>query len=522
MRYLQAFFAVFAVALLCAASPAFAAIDDAGAARLKADIEKATQWHTEIATAAGQGMRFDGPVTVTPVDDHYEVRLEDIVMLTGTGLSVRMKAVIVNARTAENEKWMLSAALPSSIGVFDAAGEAIGAVRIGKQALSALWSGESDLVEKYDLSYEDISFAPAGKTPLSFSIKKIASVMNMELAGGDMWNGPVTFGIEGVSLSLPDKTNVIDAALGSFHSRIVYAGLPMRGMKDARARALEIVRAGEGDLNHEALRKALKEVFERDAYIPADVTAEYNVRDINLRSTNTKKDGAAGNAIGLRVGSVTANSSMTGLKSAKAKVLTHVDATDIRPEGAPDILQGLLPHTLRWEVNLHDLPAEDIGDLFMTAVEQVLAQREGQAPDLVAKQALKEKLRTLPQLLHESGARVEMKDTHMKARDFEMRGTMDIKVDAASPLWLSGTADLNLHGLDEFMIRSKRETQNSAQIQNYAGMVLPVQMAGQLDRDENGRSIRRYTFEFTAEGGVLLNGTDLSLMTEALMPRPSK
>ena len=182
------------VALLAFAVPSFAApaVDEAGAAKLKKEVEDALAFSLKVGESTGEGMKMDGQVQVTPSGSYYQVKIPGIRFDMPEG-RLNVGNVVMNASPADDGAYLVSAAIPTRMTFATSNNPEAAVITIGTQKSASVWYPAYNNVTKLDSLYGNIAVAVTGKNGKpGFDVKldQAKVVRNLVKNADGTWSGP--------------------------------------------------------------------------------------------------------------------------------------------------------------------------------------------------------------------------------------------------------------------------------------------------------------------------------------------
>lgn len=491
----------FLLAIALWAAPAHAAIDKAGAAKLKTMMEKTIAGWAAHMEGRGEELVLDGPVMVEPNGTYYAVTIPGMKIGDMDGARVEMGMVAINAMPAARpDQWKMTVALPTPMTGFDEDQAVSWHITIGKQNLAGIWQEAMNGFVKLSAAYGDIVVMDAAHKPMA-TIKNIEMSADFnESAAGD-WSGPFEATVKGLALSAPDGTR---ASLDKFTLRSVMKDYSLRAAQDyeTKINALnESYDAGEGeDMSGQhllALYNLITE-FMANGWESMELTAGIEGLAIAEDDSTTAVKNAT---IGLALGGFRSNSVFLNVKAGY--------------EGLSGQEEQNAPHSIGIDMGVGNLPYRELVALGRNAVQMTAAvPQEG-----VAKMAILTALMTAPQVLTDAKSSFTVRDLSMKhpLYDIIMNGMATANIKAT--MGATGHTTLRIRGMDALMEDARTRMSDPAtapehveRLQRLTEVMTIMQVASTKQNAPDGQVIHVLNFEIAEDGKIILNGTDMSAL----------
>jgi hypothetical protein len=508
-----------ALFLLRTPVPAQAAFDAAGAESLKKDIESSLSWYSEISQVTKQGVSHAGPVSVAVKGSFYEARIGGISITGANGFKLEIGDVVFNAVPGGPGEWIVSAALPRTMGIYDAAGAKIADVTIGSQRFSAVWLPASDALSKYDADYRDIVLTPHGATPYSLSIGSIVSAMSMERNADGTWSGPHTLKISKARAVIQGRPNRVDLKADAIGMSGVYDKISIEVAQKAREKIRALLAAQKTPVPADQVRKLIVDAARSLRIFPDNYSAHSEISGLSIDyDPGLSTAAAAHQPVHIALSKMAGESNFKGLKQPSGSVDVNASLDSLQVTGVQAPLDGLIPGSANFSLKFENLPMQDIGRIFdevMTAAANDSAQGKQMPEDI------RQSLQSLPKIMAATKTSFTVTNTYIKARDLSAAFEGRLDASASSPLGGVGKMVFSLIGLDEFLDRVKSlASSNPLMLASTQGMV-PFQLMGRYEKGADGISVRKYEIEFVPEGKILVNGLDLAAPRNIAAPDTS-
>ncbi len=495
--------------LLAVAEPADAAvINDAGAAELKTQVEENLQWRLDVSKSLGRGLTMGGALQVTPKDAFYEVKLPALSMTFGPqgktqGGKLDIGTVILNAAPGRSGEWLISAALPSTMTLYDETGAPVAEIGIGEQGFAGAWWPESGVVSKFDAFYDNILFKLIGAaTPEAVvTIASVRGMLNLKDNGDGTWSGPGTFDISDMALNTRGE-NTVQALVKKLRVSSVYDRLDMSQEIATRKKLHAAYQGGKMPTAEE-----LKTIFIGDLVkMQSLVDGMSNTVDISEVSIVQKSAQPDAKPMSLTLGMASFQGSLQGARQEKARISLKNSFNNLKMSFVPVDVAGLVPHAMSLEITTDNLPLKQIMAAFHTALQETLQQSPA------GRQSVQTALSSLPGMLAASGTTVTVQNSFIRSLDLDATLAGKIDANAAAAMGAAGTITVSIKGLEEAIKTLQEQVAKPGadpKLTGYINGLMVMQMMGQLETGADGKTSRAYHFDLTPAGSMTLNGVDV-------------
>lgn len=495
-------------------SIALAAIDAVGAEALKKQVNDSLQWRLNMAKSLKQGLEMTGAVEVAPKESFYEVKLPGLAFSMGPEGKLEIGTVVLNATPGTAGEWIVSMALPSPMLARNAQNQVVATLHIGSQKFAAVWWPEKEIFSKINSEYNDLQLKVDEHPEMQFQIGGTKILMNLKDNGDGTWSGPNHF--EMTTLRAVDTTdpNKADFRIQSLTAKNTYDRLNLSKAKDMRQKIEQLFQSGQEPT--EADIKALVETaMEAGRDSINGMTSAFSAK--GLLAKGQKPDNTP---FQFELATFGLDSNMTDMMAEKGSITFGMNFDGLRALPGIPPYDEFIPGSMNLGVHITQLPVKALADVLFGAITKSLdmaSASQGANPNAEMQAAFA----SLPQILGQAGANLAIDNTFVKSTALETTLAGNITANATAAMGATGTVTLTVTGMDEAIQKLQAEATKPGADPNMLGpvsMLTPFQLMGQSDKAADGRSIRRYAFEMTAEGKVLLNGADMSAMAGTMAP----
>ncbi len=501
--------------VLTPAAMAQAPINDAGEQALKAQIEDILTKQKNARQLSGGALITEGQVLIEQAETYYAVTLPDITIKDDSGETAEIGIIAINAiPDSKPGDWKLSVSLPTPITWKNAAGQTIRKMDLGTQRMSGTWNAALAGFSVMDGTYGNVRIEDTLRRKI-YTIASVGIVSSMKESAPGTWSGDTVATIKGLNGA---------GAASAGTTKADEIALTMK-VKDLSAAKQQQMREKIGAFAENTNPKDLETLS------PAGQLALYNMAVDMMRS--------AGSGFTLQAALKNFNVSMpafgtqparnmsikdgmlgfdlTGLDTGKVTlgILTRTDDLVTSPAGNP----GLVPSDINLDMKINNLPFEELVKIGQDSLKA--AGKGGAAKQFAGIQAMI----SLPQVLSAAGANVVIANSTF-AND-----TVDAKVDGRMTADMNSTAGAvgkmkaEVSGLDTVIASLQKQMNDTPDAAKKARLQKTIQnltvfnLAGQAEK-RGGKTVKLYDFELTPQGQMLLNGSDLSLLTGVTADKP--
>ena len=440
-------------------------------------------------------VRWDGQVAVKPDGGRYAVSLPTLRLTAPTGERAELKGAALEMTPLESDRWRVQCRLFSPIRVEARDGKLVGQLSFERQRFSGLWvKGLKSFVET-DGEVGGIAYTTAeGARP--FTVASISTRRRYVEGKPGQWSGPDITQVE--KLAIDDVVGMSlrlqAAAVESSTSGFDIAAAAKLAEQANLASAEPAPKKAKGKPAEKGARKDAKAI--RQALNGMTIPLAAGSVSMRIEGFATKTDES-----GFAVEQALYETAIDGLDRERSTArlhYSHKGAVIVPAPTDPDFT----PRTAEARLRLSNLPNAQLWQALLTFIGD-MAERgaDAAAATLAAK---------VPKMLSDAGVEfgLDVFKLDVGAAAADMSGVAVVEKNAV--LGVAAGFNLVLTGLDAII----RSLKDGAVDEDVANVVLPVltiiQALGQQGEPEKGRSVRRYRFEISADGQILLNGSDIS------------
>lgn len=508
------FFTALAVLVLNTA-PALAAIDKAGAEKLKAVVEKAMANLGDSAQAAGKTLELDGPVMVEPSGTYYAVTLPGLKYGHMDGERVEMGMIAINAMPASKPgQWKMTVALPTPLSHFDDDQQLEALTTIGTQNFAGIWSEELNAFIKLNAAYQNIVRMDPDHKPV-MTMKTVTVTGDSTQSPQGMWSG--AYKAEAAGIAYDDararSKGSIEALVAQF--KLKNYSLKAASEYDAKLAALsESYNAGEGEMisaQHVlGLYNLISELIS-SAWQGVEV-------DVAVKNAAFSKPGPSGRPplqSGFADGQL--GFGLEGLGTDNVSLGLRAGYNGLSHSPAP-AAGNIVPSQVGLDLSINKLPVMKLLELGKQGLKMTAAVPQQDVSEL----ALLTVVTQAPQALTQAGTNLTIRNSHFGNAEYDVQIDGMATADYRALLSAIGKANVRVRNIEKLSAAVKAAMNDPAasaetkeRLQRALQALTIMQVAGKRERSTEGENIHTFELELGADGKTLLNGTDLSAL---LMP----
>ncbi len=487
-------------------TPAQAAVDTAGAARLTTLFTGLLSDQKDSARRRQTDLKLVGDVVVEPAGNYYAVTLPHLSLIRTDGSFIDLGILVINAMPgATAQEWKMSVAIPTPIIGYGADKKPVTRLDIGKQSFTGIWNETINNFTKLDARYENITSLESTEG-VTLKIPKASIIYDLTpSADGKTWSGPTRFTLENISMTQDKNPGQSKIGLLTMDTQVQnYSYEKMQDYQSKLAALTQTIDATALSSNQitDIVLDMIGNVWDGfgTTIIAKDISLSYPPANGNPAGRMDLQNAKiALNAAGLKTDNVTLS------------LKTQYDGLSLMP--APAGLKETTPERLNLDITVDKLPYKKLIDLTRKTVKaaSTTAAPQENAGKLAAK--------LIPQMLTEAGTFIRIDKSFLGNSTYNLDLDGRMNANMAAILGMDGKAKLDLRGLDQLIAATRAKLKNadlSAEIKKkLQGALLSMtilQLSGQQGTDANGKPMRSYNLELGKDGKVMVNGTDLSAL----------
>lgn len=493
------------IPVLIWAAPARAALDQAGAARVKQIFTGYLEQRQTTSHLAGQELKLEGEIMVEPGDNYYAVTMPHISVHNPDGSYTDIGILAINAMPGDKQgEWRMTIAIPTPVIGYDAEKKIVSRIDIGAQTLAGVWNEQAIHFTKLDARYEGVTLQRI-QDGLTIKIPKTSVIFDLTpSADGKTWSGPAKYRLEDL--------DIMRGTAGTSHiGRIdIDAFLHDYAPESARAyqekmKALEKTTAS-GPVNEKHVTGMYNMVFDSLSTIWDGFDTSVTVSDITLPRPATGSS-PKGN---IKIAKAGLSLNTKGFRSNILNLTSKAFYDGLSLTPAPQDLADATPTHFNLELSLSKIPLRDLVNLGRASL-----QSSGKTEKTPAETAA---LMTMAlQIMTNAGTSLDIRNTSLGNTFYNAMLDGKILADLNAAMKAAGKVTLSITGLDRLLALTKKQTQDKSldeatrkKLQEMMISMTILQAMGQKAKDADDKDMRSYDLELTKEGQLTLNGTDLS------------
>ncbi len=505
------------LALLSAPAAAQAPINDAGQQALKAQIQSFLDKQKNARQLSGGALTTEGEIIIEQADTYYAVTLPDIAITDDSGQTADIGIIAINAVPDKTPgHWKLSISMPTPITWKNAAGTPIRRLDIGGQKMSGTWNDSLSGFTTLDATYDNLRVTDMLRQK-TYSVSKATVTNRLSETSPGIWSGTIGAALTGLSGV---------GANGTGNSKADSLSITM-DVRDLSAAKQQQMRERLGAFAENTNPKDLETMS------PAGQLALYNMVVDVMRSAGSgvgvkmdvKNFAADIPAIGglparqstMKSGALDLN--LTGLDTGKVTLVIKSLIDDRVSPAAHKADAGLIPSDLNLNMTVNNLPFEELVKIGQDSIKA--AGKGGAAKQFAGIQAMI----SLPQVLSAAGANVVITDSTFANPTYDAKVGGTMKADTQSGAGAVGRMKAEVSGLDAVIanlqgrMNTSKDAAQKARLQKTIQNLTVFNLAGQAEK-RGDKTVKIYDFELTPQGQMMLNGSDLSLLTGVTAGKP--
>ena len=521
MRKIIPFFLAFTL-IFSGIAQANAAVDAAGAATLKKQIDDDLQWRNDMAKIIGQGLVSDGKTDVTPKNGAYEVNVPHLYLLSQQG-KLEIGHVTLNIAPApEAGAWLIQkVSVPSSMILYDTKNVPAIHITLGSQHFTAIWRPDQGLYPKVDSLVENIKLTGAGENAPTVKVASFKSLVNLKDNGNGTWSGPADFSAGGIAIDAPGQ-NPVAISIDKAATHNIYDRLDASQLMKAKEAAQKSLKGGLPQTEQE--KKAfLAKLIPQNTVSTEGFSTTIEVGKFAMHDTGSQQQPRRDVSFNRFVFSGLS----PNMKQEKNKLLLKIAFDGLNFSFVPAPLADMIPHTLNTEITLENLPIGQMTEQIFTIItKRSLANAtNANTPKQVQAQAKADSAKAVDQLsrtLKEAEASIAVNNTYLKSNALGV--SLQSKLDASTDnvLGVNGKTTVAIKGLDEFVQKiqdAALRPGSDPHLLAYLMGFMTIQTKGVPSKAADGISIRNFAVELKKNGDVILNDAVLNPKTSAPAPQ---
>ncbi|NQZ14580.1 MAG: hypothetical protein HRT94_07140 [Alphaproteobacteria bacterium] len=502
---------------LTTAAHAAPAINDEGAAKVKALIEGMLERQKNAYSSTASQFVTDGDVQVEQAKTYYAVTLPDITVISQRERKGEVKKLItkigiigMNVLPTDNPKeWKMTVAIPTPIKYMDENQTPLMKMGVERQQMMGIWNEDLDNFSKINANYNDIIFSSldpeSEDKDVRIRVRNIGIKSNFTQDENNLWSGPSNILIE---------DTVVEKKYGERYTPLVRIS-KMNMAVSASEFSAEAQRKLEDFTNNIDVDS---EVEDPTAYLGIfpifldlmDSSAfKITMNDLNILPT--------GNAVSREPLKLDEAFFGFGISGLRQKMLGNTLSFGWHGLSGVDERQNktqAIPKTVSFSFALENLPLQPLIDMGSQLVDA------GVNKDNIAQMAMMNAMMSLPQKLSDAGTKVSLKDTMMKHKNYQITFDGHLKATQESIIGVNGGATIKSLGVNNAIIllnkqKERANEERKAQLDQLIAQLSMIQKFGQ--DDPSGSDVKTIEIVLDNQGQTLINGQNMKEVMAAQM-----
>ena len=491
--------------ILCLLStPAFAAVDQAGAATLKTLFEDLIAFQKASMNINGSGrLQSDGEVSVELSGTYYAITLPYMKVMLPDDTRFEIGIISINAVPEQKEgAWKMTVALPTPMVMFDKEGTPLTRIAIGQQRAAGLWSEKLQNFYKLDARYQNVTVSGAAdsytmslpETNLRYDFDFDESGMLSGAGSLSALNTLMTFKADDSALKIGKSAVKFDIDRFNVEHLVNYR----EHIKTLAEHKSDITQSPE------RLEGFYNMLYDFVLTSSNGVKTTYLIEDFEITSPEKSES--------FSIKNINLGLNMAGFLEDAVDLTLRLGVEDVKPELAYDEKEDVIPHSIKLDWQLQDIPFKQIADISKNTAIASINQ-----PNMAGIAALSLMVK-IPALMAAAGTQLEIKDNYIAGPDFKI--TLDglAKADISAVNSMSIDATALFEGLDILLGRLERlsetidDDKDREDLQDAIAQLQAVRNLGTPDKSESENPAYRFRFEVLPDGKILLNGQDFFMV----------
>jgi hypothetical protein len=502
---------LFMIAFLLSSPVRAVEIDKKGAKELKNMFEEILEFQQDAASLNRGKMKIDGEIKVEPADSYYAVTLPHISFVEPGEGYFNVGIIAINVIPSEDtDLWKMSVALPTPMTGYDAGGNPVFTVDLGRQRMFGVWHKQFENFVKLDAAYENMLFSLAAEN-VSFTMPSMKIFYNLNENEKGGWSGPLNFVLDDIKLAV-NQEQIFSADSIKVNSEII--DVSPGAMKEYKQRLTELAektenQPGAGKPDPEQITGIFSILFESMDDFWDGFATDFVIENLKIAAPEKAK----GNPREISLAKAGYGFDMKGVKSGSVTMAFRMSYDGLELMPVPVAAKGVYPRGIKINLQVDKIPFKELLELGQATLKASLESPER------AQMSGMQAMMSMPQILSAAGTTLKVLDMNVEAEKYSAVAEGEVIASAGASYGLISDARAKIYGLDALISELKGKMQNpeiadkaKAGIkQNLQGLAM-LQMVGKQEKDEEGREMRVYNFKVTPEGLMTLNGGDLSAL----------
>ena len=464
-------------ALAGRASPGASAAS-ADVARVRADIENALAGMT-------WRVRTGGRVIVAERDGAFHIVVPAVVVEGRNGRALDVGDVEIVAAPRPDGRYDARVVVPATMGLIDENGAWTAQLTIGGQRFEGVWAPEFGLFVELDAAWRDIRAAAPGDPP-EMTLGAATMMVDYTETAPDLWGSQSSLRFSDLEMAGDDGVGRV--RIGALEFRWRGQGIRLAELSGITRELDAALRRQDESEPLDGMPPDLLRLLGAMPRLVSSSSMEATVVGIDVEEpTGTRSFGLERAKFRLAI---------KGLDEERSRIEVRYEHHGLDVAAAESIVRDLVPRRMVFDAAAVDLPNEALGRAIADYARAAAESAADGAEDML--------LERLSAALFEAASAFTVNRLTADAPNMSLEASGTARAAAHGAV---GAFDAVLRGLDT-LAASLSATPGDAAMQ--AAMIMAmVDALGEAGVDESGVPTRRYRFEMTADGAVLLNGNDV-------------
>jgi len=459
------------------------------------------------AISGAEGHKFIGYDSVDAVadGDKAKVTIKGVKFLVPGADPLVVGDIEMHAVPKGDDQYDLTdGKIPSKFSFKGPQGEFV--IDIGSQSWAGLLSTKYHSFLSADAKYGGIKVSGPALQGGAVDLAEIAMKTTSDDKGNGVFDQTTTGTLKTLAITGPEGSGVFDS--GDFKSEL-------KGAKLADLRALGtdwqalIMGAGEGKPADPALVTRLK------GYLGVIAALTTHMDLAGMKVKDATSDLFSAEHLVIDGGGTTLDQPKAGLSFDMSLLGLKVPAADLNPEVAKN--KQFIPTMVKFGYALDDLPAKELWSAWLDLFASGAMQPGNEA---ASQQAMQGFGMQMVQLASQAGSAFRLTNLELEAPAARLKMDGKIKADGASPMGASGTANIEVGGLDAIADAAK-QSMPPEDAAGASGAFDMVRGFSNRETTADNKVVDRYAIVLGPDGKMTINGKPFD-MFGAMMGQPQQ
>ena len=456
--------------------------------------------------------QWQGQIRVTPVGDHYQAEIPEVVAFIGSGRQIALGTLLLDLRPESNGALAFSLTLPSALLLAGKEGTPEVNVSTGSQTVSGHWEPATHSVTQVTTNLHDLRVA-SPTAPYTIRIGTVALNETLAETQPGRWGGSASLTLGSLAVQTADGGELLHLGSVTLDGGVTGLDIALAIARRAQslaaaAEAAPVAGATPPQSAAAAAKKGLvttaRHYLERahDLFDGASVGIHFTDLRVKLPMVETI----------ISLGKFDYQTAVTGLEQGKSTLTVVYGHGPLAVTPEPT-LNDFLPKSARFSLTASGLPNDDLWQ----ALNRVLP------PDSHgSEQVIKTLLTEADAALTKAGAHLTIESFNIDTPATTVNMTGQAQYDAAATMGMVAECNMIIRGFDvalKAMQPAPGAIGMSDETKNILSALTMLQVMGLPAKDEAGRDARTYKVQVANTGGIMLNGADITILVQSLRDR---